>query len=509
MFESSCIESKYERYKPCDILSIDFLKKQIVFDMILVNKISDAEQFFLDINDGLDLKYYEIFKAELYHHANSVLKGEFKKFALKMENEWLKFFLQYRHSEDKWINGQKQNVIHHVEEEMLVFYLQYCFRMMWIEENGDDKKYLPLDVWWLKKEHFNRVEEITDFIIKRNTNANNKKFWISYSIKDQGQHWNIKDNHYNEMLHVFLKSLYNTKEINKDVIIWCYISNYNNKEWLSDYLRLVKKLLNNNRKENINATIYFKNWGIEHKEIVYARYYVQEIPKYYLESGVCEEYDQEILFDIIKMNKKISLNHNCLEVSDCLEIMYKECENELKVRSLLEKERKKLRSPDCKKIEEYENLSFINGLVDNFIEYEGQLCQLKEWAKNDENLTVLKNTKSKEYQYRDILKYICKNKIDIDNCKIKDVNIQWEAYTGTKYCDKGTLLIHTWCDLFTNKNGIKFSDKNNHQDFWELPEGWINNNYIIQPDDNKYTSSEYPKAAFAANRIMKRVRSLT
>lgn len=129
---------------------LNFFLNQIYFDVILVDKISDAEQFFLDINDGLDLKSYEIFKSTLYHHASKKLKqDDFKRIALKMENEWLKLWFNYSYK----CNG-------HNEEEMLIYYLQYCFSMIWIEENGTDAEYNELDVSWIKKNILNVLKKL-------------------------------------------------------------------------------------------------------------------------------------------------------------------------------------------------------------------------------------------------------------------------------------------------------------------------------------------------------------
>lgn len=259
-------------YRPFDKLQFDFLFNKVLFDIILVGKISDAEQFFLDINDGLDLKSYEVFKAELFHHAGEVLdQDSFKKFALKMENEWLKFFLAYSHKEAKLINGKNTEIVINCEEEMLIFLLQYCFRMMWIEKNGSEKGYESTNVNWLTKEHLIRFECILDAIVNVIKNDSTTSLYcINYSMKPdyqryptdycKGQHWNINDKNYVAMLKIFLSNLFNINETVKDVFIWCYISKLPivglTREAFYEYLRFVKKVLNNNRKSCNQAMMY-------------------------------------------------------------------------------------------------------------------------------------------------------------------------------------------------------------------------------------------------------------
>ena len=74
-------------YQKCKNWRIDLnrILNKVCFDLVLVEKVSEAEQFYLDINDGLDLKEYEIFKAELYHHAKAVIGDGvvFKNFAVE------------------------------------------------------------------------------------------------------------------------------------------------------------------------------------------------------------------------------------------------------------------------------------------------------------------------------------------------------------------------------------------------------------------------------------------
>lgn len=476
-------------YKLSDKITLKFLFEKMFFDMVLVNEISDAEQFFLDINDGLDLKSYEIYKAELYHHAAEVLKESFKEFALKMENEWLKFFLPYQYHEKKWIDGAYKDVVI-CEEEMLVFFLQYCFRMMWMEEKGNDNEFKSVNISWLKKEHLKQVEQITDAVINVTKNVSVSDIsciYYSYN-KSKGQHWNINDKNYIAMLKVFLKNVYNTEEINKDIIIWCYISKLpfvdQNENGLYKYLRFVKKLLNNNRKACNNAEIYFGNGDVDSKKIVYARYYVQGVPQYYkCEKEKCDENTLLFLNTIIVLNKLFVLDEN----ENFLDIYLLECKNDL-LKSILKKEQQKQNSQQKECIEKYENLPFINGLVDNFLTYTDVTCYLNGFC-NDVFYATISNEKfvSDGYQYKDILKFIFKNKIDITNTIFIGIDISWNNYCETKHISKGSLVLHTWCDLFTSEKGITIIDDSSNDIFnWliGLPDGWISDKKIIQPKNS-------------------------
>lgn len=59
----------------------------------IVNSVSGAEQFFMDINSGVALKPYEIYKAMLCDRLSKIQKGNVVR---KIENKWLDFFYSYR-----------------------------------------------------------------------------------------------------------------------------------------------------------------------------------------------------------------------------------------------------------------------------------------------------------------------------------------------------------------------------------------------------------------------------
>lgn len=261
VFEAKSIQIEYYKYVPKEKITLEFLLHKVKFDLIFIDKISDAEQFFMDVNDGLDLKDYEIYKAELYHCAKTILGIQnFKKFALKMENEWLEFFLPYKTNE-------------YCEEEIEIAFIKFCFRMMWIEEEIS-LGYKENNITWIEEKHLSRVENILDSMIrylKREKHENNSEgSCIKHSIDscyiyyNSGEHWNIADNNYGWMLRTFIKNLHDTEQTNKDIVIWCFLSNLsftmerdNNILDLYDYLRFIKKILNANRGRNKNAVMSY------------------------------------------------------------------------------------------------------------------------------------------------------------------------------------------------------------------------------------------------------------
>lgn len=502
------IKPSYYSCRQSDEISFDFLFDKVIFDMILTDKISDAEQFFLDINDGLDLKPYEVFKAELFHHTSELFdQDSFKKFALKMENKWLKFFLTCLHE------GNNTN---NCEEEMLIFFLQYCFRMMWIEENGSEEGYESTNINWLTKEHLARFECILDAIINEMKNDSllspdlpSSHSCINYSIElsqyqkypidyCKGQHWNISDKNYIGMLKTFLSNIYNLNETNKDVVIWCYISKLplltQNKNVLYEYLRFVKKLLNNNRKLCNYAKIEYGSYGPDNKYIYYARYYTLGIPQYYTQCKD-EKCDTEMFYflnSILMLNNRFELGVSALYIDNCI----KDCENEL-LKTTLIRERKKQKASDKCNIKKYENLSFINGLVDNFLTYTEETCNLQEFC-NEEFYLQLRDIHSRSknnQQYKDIFKFIYENKVNLKKILFSDVYISWVNYCGTAHRKKGFIIPHNWCDFFTSENGIPFDESPLTCPLHTLPDGWISADMkIVQPVENDVGN----KSGFAA-----------
>lgn len=488
IFEAKYIQIGYYKYDPKEKITLEFLLHKVKFDLIFIDKISDAEQFFMDVNDGLDLKDYEIYKAELYHNAKAILGiKKFKEFALKMENEWLKFFVKF---------SQENHSL--CEEEILVFFLKFCFRMMWIEKEKSLKDYREADISWIEEKHFIRIECILDSVIVYMSQERNKQnkdaSCINYSCPGypkMGEHWNILDENYTEMLTIFIQNLSKFEQNKKDVVMWCFLSNLSftmerdiNIIDLYDYLRFIKKILNANRRCNENSVMKY-GYSIEKHRLYFALYYVKDIPEYYLNSSEQIKTDMKemglshYLYSIVVANRDIKLSKGKCYAKYFLE----KCENE-QLEKVLYNESLKYKSTDKEIIQEYENLPFINGIVDNFVQYRENCCFLKEWIKKfSPNKLYEMVSCNEEGQYIEILRFMCDELVFSEQILIKNVRIYWydyqEKFVGY---EKGDIVFHTWCDFFTQKSVLEIQDNLNsiYNHLLCLPDGWINEKYLCQ-----------------------------
>lgn len=528
-------------------ISFDFLYEQVIFDLILVPEMREAEQFFLDVNDGLDLKDYEIYKAELFHCAKEKLGDkEFKKFALKWENKWLKFFFDLKRKSYK----------ERCEEELFVLFLQYCFRMMWIEKNGNDEDYELDKVQWIEKEQFYYAEKILDKMIPNVENVDIDERpdipWISGNT-----HWRLSYTHsvsseedeiyryYNDMVRKFLNHLPEVQQTKKDVLVWCYLSQLSKKTqdekfnvWsrvCHFYLRMVKKILNHDRKENRAAFIrHGKAADIYSHKINYFRYFVKGIPYYYLKDSLekieedelkeiknkeakiyidfkkrlfenVESDSNDFLNDLVQVNKNIDLNElGKIDMKLIDEYFISNLKTHIdnyflkqsvnkedskikileKLKKIVEKQELILKSNKRDKILDIEDLPFINGLADNFLEYVENSCDEDSILKEIWNIQ-----KQPIDDYKEILKFIQKYNLDLDKIVVRNCCIFYKNCDNNLKKKEGIYLIpHTWCDLFTKVGQEKaFDDKEeSFQNPLEiLPDGWLNESWnIVQPIDN-------------------------
>ncbi len=68
---------------------VEFLLKQVTFTVKQLDNVSSAEQFFMDINGGVQLEPYEIYKSCLYSRLMKLDKEFAISFTKKLENDWL------------------------------------------------------------------------------------------------------------------------------------------------------------------------------------------------------------------------------------------------------------------------------------------------------------------------------------------------------------------------------------------------------------------------------------
>ncbi len=495
-----------ELIKNKEEISVEYILNNIYFTIITIDKISDAEQFFLDINDGLDLKSHEMYKAELYNHIKK-FEG-FKEFALKMENEWLEIFRKHNKANEP--------------EKSLVYFLQYCFRMMWIEDKGCDDEFKPSDIKFIQYSHIERIEKIIDGIkavIENSGEFSYKEKGLIFnprSYRYKGTHWDLTHNNYANMLKIFLENIENIEEINKDVVMWCYISASpdSSVDILNKHLRFIKKLLNNNRVKNSKGILAY-NFEIP----IYSRYYVDTIPKYYIlnySSEEIENYDKKeadnksLLFcnDVIKINKEFIKNNN-INI-DLIDKYILQVEEGSEIKVILEKEKNKLKSSKIKEIEEYEDLPFINGLIDNLYT-DDKYEEIKEDSIYKKILDKSKEL-DLDLEGAEVFKLLIRENIDVEKVSFKGVTLKSKNCNGTGQNLCGKVIPTNWCDLFTmdKDDRANMYEREKGEEYWiakiteneldnlvkELKLGWIVDGEIIRytetdPNNDKVRNSGF------------------
>lgn len=490
-------EKKYFKTKQCystydKQISLEFLFEKVKFEIVIVNKVGDAEQFFMDLNDGLQLEEYEIFKAELNHKANQLLKdeNEFKEFAGLLDNKWLNFFFSYRSNE-------------RCEEEIEMKFIQFCLRMIYIEKKENDNDYREDNIDWIEIEDIKRIHNILEEIceiFKNKSLLNQKdKKYINYTEEVSGYHeyrggyWNLNDNNYVCMLDEFIKSL-SLKEYDNqqkyDVLIWCFISKNtvnNNEE-----LRFIKKLLNYNRIINKKA-MFSRNY-----KLYYAKYSVYGIPLYYGKNfanfDINKEYDDDkklFMCNVISLNALLRK----VRIENAIDTILSNKENknfldDFKNAINLEKEKFKL-SKYNGYIEWLENQPYFNGLIYNILD-KIEIINGKIFDKCDMSL-------------KDIYKYLVKLGITHKYVMESGITVRWPTYENNNvqkysfenncqviYTNKIDFLTDNYYDkkiidqwLSDKEEENIFNKKNDlNLKYWkELPGGWyINENILRYPN---------------------------
>lgn len=479
-------------------ISFHFLYEQVKFEIVIVNKATDAEQFFMDLNDGLDLKSYEIFKAELFHVAQRIYKNKFKNFALTMDNNWLRFFFKYITKE-------------HCEEEIEIAFVQFCFRMIWIEEKGTDEGYVENSLDWIEAKHLERVEKIMNNIThlemdNKNISCVNYSFGnrtdraYNQSVNNvEGFFWNLTDNNYFAMLNEFIKGLCiegNKSSVKKDAVIWAYVSNCEkDSEILFPYLRFIKKLLNHNLVENKNA--YYD----DNRTMWYTKYSAYAIPIYYSKIDNFSNQDNQVntyfIYSVIQLNRSFDVKFevNIFDTKDeilCL---------------VLEAEKQKVTSNQQEEILNVENLPYINGLTDNLLDNKNKLIT------NYNDFTSRIDLKNNSFaRINEILGNIFSELSNIKNFTNeiwnKNIEIKWKAYTGNDSSEYGKLLPQTLIDFFSDScrkdvicmwidhkktlNSNIDNDRLYLKAYKYLPiKGWSTDIYQIVYPDDYYAYDEY------------------
>jgi len=273
-----------------------YILEKIKLDVITVNgALPTAEQFFIEINDGVHLEPYEIFKCkinakyeQLIHCNNeisdnctscdieeclSINEISYKQWISNIDNKWLDYF--YRLNETQLTDEGA------VEELMEIRFIEFCCRMIYWEKYLDNKNYkhpselksfektnnemgnMDIFINILSISDFERISEIMSRLVKFKKNLNA----VSCLEKDCGNDRVTGFSHYNPdkydkdyLIDRFLHSLKDDKLNYHDVIIWGVLNGYDE--------RIIKDLMNywNNKKINKNnfAVLYPGFIGVWH-----------------------------------------------------------------------------------------------------------------------------------------------------------------------------------------------------------------------------------------------------
>lgn len=422
--------SKYKK------INLDFIMNKIEFDLIDVKLATDAEQFFMDLNDGLMLEEYEIYKAELNDKIYRLFNGDenFKKWALKIDNEWLEFFLAY-----------KTNTC--CEEEAEINFIKFCFRMIYIERHGNEKEYKKRGLEWINKEDVCRVYNIINNLMEidfQNEIENEEDYlnfawkpWVHEQIEEKkpGGYWNLKNENYCGMLKKFLSNVCSFEVIKDDVLIWCFLSNQNiEKSKQFEYLRFIKKVLNTNRVVNNKA--YYN------RDIYYCRYGVYGIQNYYgnLFKGKSEEENIQYFLDTITLNKCYKEN----KYDDLGMFINDICNrySEKRISNVLNKEYLKYTSEEYSEIAKIEECNKLNGLMDTLLDSSGKLIEKSSYL-----MTFLKET-----SLDDLYKGLSSIVEDFHDFMIPNIEINWVYTTGSKtnHGETGGIPFQCRADFYTH-----------------------------------------------------------
>lgn len=114
-----------------------YIKEKVRLKVKIVNDVSGAEQFFMDINGGVALKKYEIYKAMLCSCLADIGQEEMVR---KIENEWLDFFYRFRKN---YIGVGNIETDETDEEELLeIRFIEYVCRFVY--RNMKKSKEVPM-----------------------------------------------------------------------------------------------------------------------------------------------------------------------------------------------------------------------------------------------------------------------------------------------------------------------------------------------------------------------------
>lgn len=234
-----------------------YIIDKIKFAKISVNKeFSIAEQFFIDINSGVPLVPYEIFKCLINARAEQL--GISNEWFKKIDNEWLDIFYNI---ENPSLNYESER-----EELLEIRFIEFCAKMIYLEKkinnisskvvSDDDKKKCISEVFEMKnfrnsknakeimdankyiesldKNDFDLIKDIMNAISNMSFNSidsiNTEFYFDGKTVCDWtlGNLYYGNSTNYEKYIKVFIKSLMQDEyedERNKDFLIWAILKN--------------------------------------------------------------------------------------------------------------------------------------------------------------------------------------------------------------------------------------------------------------------------------------------
>lgn len=271
-------EAKYNR------ITSDYLLHCVRFDRVEIGSQNEIEQFFMDLNSGVKLKDYELYKAKLIHYIgrlklqcrDATSRIALDEFPHKLDNEWLNAFKPFAS-------------FTHPAEEYEILWLQYCLRMLCKDYGiGESKDRITGLTEEVLTALYRVMENVATLNPKNDIHMYSCWDLLKYSwdfcCRDRrGAFYSLEFTDYEALLYVFIRDVLlkkeNTDAMQTDVLIWCYVTTL---DWYIDYqneyLRIIKLLLNHNVLINDKAWYASQDDG---QSLYYSKYCVYGIPDYY------------------------------------------------------------------------------------------------------------------------------------------------------------------------------------------------------------------------------------
>ncbi|OSA99129.1 UNVERIFIED_ORG: hypothetical protein B2H98_02500 [Clostridium botulinum] len=264
----------------------EFIRKYVYFNVQVVKTLDSAEQYFMDINGGVPLENYEIFKSFIIDEVQKKCKDNREALNCwqeKLDNEWLYYFYKFRNTHKIFENNIVDDENNAGEEELMEMRcIEYLCRHYWMcnyknKSNIENLKNLgePFDLLnksdLLKNmvylldftdDDYMEIGQMMDRIINWNLNNQNKKisiiedyhsyqrsssrlqlinFGMSYIDCDIKDTSTINNNYFMIRFIYFLSDFIRKKYLGVTILDEEYIEKLNNSELIIEDIRLKKR----------------------------------------------------------------------------------------------------------------------------------------------------------------------------------------------------------------------------------------------------------------------------